>query len=123
VRDYYTQYLTLVGVMALALLLFGAMIGLGRLLAPRNMSPDKLSTYECGVEPMGDMWGQQQARYYIFAILFVVFDVEAAFIFPWANIMGNFDQGWAILVEMVVFILILAVALVYAVRKGLLRWL
>jgi len=122
VRDYYMSYLTVAAVGILAAVLFGSMLGVARLLAPRNMSKDKLSTYECGVEPLGDLWSQQQARYYIYALLFVVFDVEAAFIFPWANIMGSFQQGVAILVEMIIFILILAVALLYVVRKGLLRW-
>jgi len=117
---YYRSYLQVAAVGLLGLGLFGAMIGLAKVLQPRRLSDLKSSIYECGVEPLGDEWSQSQVRYYVFALLFVVFDVEAIFVFPWAVIMGTLS--WAALVEMVIFILILAVALLYAVRKGVLRW-
>ena len=81
---------------------------------------DKYLTYESGVDPAGFGWSQSQIRYYIFALLFVMFDVEAVFIFPWAarlEIYGGFGLG-----EMFVFIGILVLGLVYAWRKGVLQW-
>ena len=86
----------------------------------RDRSGQKYLTYESGVDPVGDGWSQSQIRYYIFALLFVMFDVEAVFIFPWAvrlEVLGVFG-----LVEMLIFIAILALGLVYAWRKGVLRW-
>jgi len=120
IDEYYRSYLTVALFMLLGLGLFGAMIGLARVLQPRRMNPVKTSVYECGVDPIGDEWSQSQVRYYVFGLLFVVFDVEAIFVFPWATVMGGL--GWAGLVEMIVFIAILAFALLYAVRKQLLRW-
>jgi NADH-quinone oxidoreductase subunit A len=80
----------------------------------------KRRTYECGVDPVGSGWSQTYVRYYVFGLLFVIFDVEAVFIFPWAiqlESLGVFG-----LVEMVVFILILLLGLIYAIRKGVLKW-
>ena len=98
----------------------GAMLGVGRLIRPVRPQREKYITYESGVDPVGVGWSQSQIRYYVFALLFVMFDVEAVFIFPWAvrlEALGVFG-----LVEMVVFIVILALGLVYAWRKGVLRW-
>jgi NADH-quinone oxidoreductase subunit A len=120
VAEYYAQYLTVTAFAALGIALFAGMLGVSRLVQPRRQFAAKLMTYECGVDAVGEGWAQTHVRYYVFALLFVIFDVEAAFIFPWAAIMGGL--GAAALIEMVVFIIILAVALVYAVRKGLLRW-
>ncbi|MEZ5171134.1 MAG: NADH-quinone oxidoreductase subunit A [Acidimicrobiia bacterium] len=97
----------------------GAMLGVGRLIRPTRPQEEKYLTYESGVDPVGG-WGQAHIRYYIFALLFVIFDVEAVFIFPWAinlESLGTFG-----LVEMLVFIGILAVGLLYAWRKRVLRW-
>ncbi len=85
----------------------------------------KSETYECGIDPVGGGWSQTQIRYYIFALLFLIFDVEAVFIFPWAIQLERFAElgmGGFVLVEMVIFIGILVLGLVYAVRKGVLRW-
>lgn len=119
---YYENYLTIFVFLLVGLALFGGMLGVARILQPRRQTKELLSTYECGVEPEGDFWTQQHVRYYIFALLFVIFDVEAAFIFPWATVMGTIPNGTAVLVEMFVFVGILVTALVYAIRKGLLRW-
>ena len=97
-----------------------AMLGMGRLLRPRRPQPQKYINYECGVDPVGAGWAQSQVRYYMFALLFVMFDVEAVFLFPWAvrhEALGVFG-----LVEMAAFIVILALGLIYAWRKGVLRW-
>ena len=101
-------------------LLVGGILGLSRLLQPRRPTEAKLIAYESGVDPFGEGWSQSQIRYYVFALLFVMFDVEAVFIFPWAvkvDALATFG-----LVEMLVFIVVLALGLVYAWRKGVLRW-
>jgi len=105
-----------VGLVFLAALLF-----LSRLLRPHRPDPGKLSTYECGIPPVGQSWGQFNIRYYIFALLFVLFAVEAAYIFPWALKLGQLKLF--AFVEMLIFLAILAVGLVYAWRKGVLEWL
>src|SRR4051812_49922611 len=98
----------------------GAMLGLGRLLRPVRPQPEKYLNYESGVDPVGSGWSQSQIRYYIFAVLFVLFDVEAVFVFPWATRLEIYDVFG--LVEMGIFIVILALGLLYAWRKGVLRW-
>ena len=81
---------------------------------------EKLETYECGVDPVGTGWSQTYVRYYIFGLLFVIFDVEAVFIFPWAI---NLEKlGYFGLIEMFVFIFILLIGLIYAIRKDVLKW-
>jgi NADH-quinone oxidoreductase subunit A len=89
-------------------------------LRPTNPSTTKMLTYECGVDPVGSGWSQSYVRYYVFGLLFVIFDVEAVFIFPWAIVLE--ELGTFGLVEMFIFIDILILGLVYAVRKGVLRW-
>jgi NADH-quinone oxidoreductase subunit A len=91
-----------------------------RLIAPRRPLPEKLTTYECGIDPVGEGWSQTQIRYYVYAFLFVIFDVESVFLFPWAVVFERF--GYQAVVEMAVFIGILAIGLLYAWRKGVLRW-
>lgn len=118
--DYLGSFLTVAIVGGLAVLVVGGMLAIGSLLRPSRPQPQKYLTYESGVDPVGDGWSQSQIRYYIFALLFVMFDVEAVFIFPWAvrlEFLGVFG-----LVEMLIFIVILALGLVYAWRKGVLRW-
>ena len=92
--------------------------------APYNPSKSKRISYECGEPPVGEAWVQYNARYYIFAMLFVLFDVEAAFLIPWA--VGfkamSLTMGLLPLIEMGIFLAILAIALVYAWRKGALEW-
>ena len=114
------QYLTVAIFSVAAVGMVGAMLGLGKLVRPTRPQSQKYINYESGVDPVGFGWTQGQIRYYVFALLFVMFDVEAVFIFPWAvqlEALGVFG-----LVEMVVFIVILALGLVYAWRKGVLRW-
>lgn len=89
-------------------------------LRPSRPSPGKLVPYESGIVPVGDAWGQFNLRYYIFALLFVLFDVEAAYLFPWAVRVGKL--GLFAVVEMAIFLAILGFGLGYAWRKGLLRW-
>lgn len=93
-----------------------------RLLRPVRPTPDKLVTYECGVDPVGEGWAQSYVRYYVFAYLYVVFVVDAIFLFPWATVFAAPGFGATTLVEMFVFISFLAVGLGYAARKGVLSW-
>ena len=91
-----------------------------RLIAPRKPNPIKLQPYECGVETVGETYVQFRVQYYIFALVFLVFDIETVFLFPWAV---AFDQlpMFAVL-EGILFILILVAGLAYAWRKGALKW-
>ena len=91
-----------------------------RVIAPRRQIPEKLTTYECGIDPVGQGWSQTQIRYYIYAFLFVIFDVESVFLFPWATVFERF--AWQAVVEMAVFVFILALGLLYAYRKKVLVW-
>jgi NADH:ubiquinone oxidoreductase subunit 3 (subunit A) len=104
----------------IGLLLPVVAILMGRILGPRKPNPIKDSTYECGIETVGETWVQFKAQYYIFALIFVVFDVEAVFLFPWAAAYQQL-QLYMVL-EGVLFILVLAAGLVYAWRKGALEW-
>jgi NADH-quinone oxidoreductase subunit A len=118
--DYFESYGTLFGLAVAGVGLVAAAILGARLIAPRRQLPEKLTTYECGIDPVGEGWSQTQIRYYIYAFLFVIFDVESAFLFPWAVVFEKI--GIAAIVEMAIFIFILALGLVYAWRKGVLKW-
>lgn len=118
--DFLRDYLT-VGLFAFApFVLVGLMLGLGALLRPNRRQAQKYIPYESGVDPVGFDWAQSQVRYYIFAVLFVMFDVEAVFIFPWATRLEAY--GLFGLIEMMIFVFILLLGLIYAWRKGVLRW-
>lgn len=106
--------------LAIAGILPAVPILLGWLLGPRKPNPVKLDTYECGVETVGDTWVQFKVQYYIFALVFLIFDVEMVFLFPWAVAYGNL--GLFAFVEVLIFLSLLAVALVYVWRKGALEW-
>jgi NADH:ubiquinone oxidoreductase subunit 3 (subunit A) len=95
-------------------------IGFAWILGPKKPNPVKQSTYECGIEPIGEGWVQFKAQYYIFALVFLVFDVETVFLFPWAVKLGQL--GMFAVVEGIVFILVLIAGLVYTWRKGMLEW-
>ena len=118
--EFLRQYLTVAIFGGAAVVMVAAMLGLGKLLRPVRPQAQKYINYECGVDPVGAGWSQSQIRYYIFALLFVMFDVEAVFIFPWAIRLEELAVFG--LVEMTIFIFILALGLVYAWRKGVLRW-
>jgi NADH-quinone oxidoreductase subunit A len=123
--DLLRQYLT-VGILGfVALALVAGMLAVAGILRPsRRTGPyqgQKHLSYESGVDPVGSGWTQGHVRYYVFAVLFVLFDVEAVFIFPWALRLRTY--GVFGLVEMLIFIAILALGLVYAWRKKVLQWL
>lgn len=119
-HGYYADYLPLVTIVVVGVLLVGAMFAGNRLLRPSYATPEKLLTYECGVDPVGEGWAQSHVRYYVYAYLYVIFAVDAVFLFPWATVFAAL--GWVSVGEMGVFIGFLAVGLVYAWRQGVLTW-
>src|ERR671918_591332 len=100
---------------------FGALsIALGRLLGPRNPTPEKLAPYECGMPPVGDARERQSVKFYLVAMIFLLFDIEIAFLYPWA--MALRDLGWTGFLQVALFMLLLLAGYVYVWRKGALDW-
>jgi NADH-quinone oxidoreductase subunit A len=93
-----------------------------RLLAPNRPTAEKLLTYESGVDPVGEGWAHTHIRYYVYAFLYVVFAVDAVYLFPWATVFAAPGFGVTTLVEMFVFLGLLATGILYAVRRGVLTW-
>ncbi|WP_082740945.1 NADH-quinone oxidoreductase subunit A [Dermacoccus sp. CCH2-D9] len=116
-------YLVVLGVTLGGVALFVAAMVVRRVLAPRVPSPTKLTTYESGVDPIAGNWQQSGFRYVAFAFLYVVFAVDAVYLFPWALVLRTSGLGVASLLEMGIFILVLLVGLAHAARRGLLAWL
>ena len=122
----YFQFANVLVFFALAFVLCGLMLGLGILLRPANPSRSKLSTYECGEPPSGPAWINFNIRFYLIALVFVIFDVELAFVYPVVTVFRDWiknGQGGFALAEIALFIGILAVGLVYVWVKGDLEWL
>jgi NADH-quinone oxidoreductase subunit A len=117
---YYADYAVVLAVLTAGALLVAVAFTTARLVAPRKPNREKMSTYECGIDPVGHGWSQSQVRYYVYGFLFVIFDVESVFLFPWARVFESL--GYTAVVEMAIFIGILAVGLLYAWRKGVLKW-
>src|SRR5688500_13804268 len=118
--DMLRSYLVAGVFLGVSIALVAALLGLGRLIRPVRPQPETYLNYESGVDPVGSGWAQSQVRYYIFALLFVLFDVEAVFVFPYATRAEAY--GWFGFVEMGVFITVLALGLLYAWKKNVLRW-
>ncbi len=93
---------------------------LARFVAPKKPNPIKNDTYECGVETVGETWVQFRVQYYLFALIFVIFDIEAIFVLPWAVAFNKL--GLYAFVEMLIFLAILAGGWAYAWKKGVLEW-
>ena len=109
------------------LLLFAVAVGFGaftvfisQLLGPKVVTPEKLAPYECGVPPVGDARERQSVKFYLVAMVFLLFDIEVAFLYPWA--MALRDLGWTGFVQVVLFFGILLAGFVYIWRKGVLDW-
>jgi NADH-quinone oxidoreductase subunit A len=118
--DYLARYFPILLFIAIALAFGVVTLVLSYLVQPKYPEAEKLSAYECGSEPFSDARMPFPVRYYIFAMLFVIFDIEVIFLYPWAVV---FDQiGLIGLVEMLIFIGLFLVAYVYAWRKGALEW-
>ena len=123
----YFQFTSVFVMLLMGIVLCGLMLGLGALLRPSNPHPGKLATYECGEPPSGPAWINFNIRFYLIALVFVIFDVELAFIYPVAAVFRDWvvtkGQGLFALVELALFVGILAVGLVYVWVKGDLEWL
>ena len=120
VETYFQSYGVVLAVAVGGALLVTVAFVAAKVIAPSRPVREKLLTYECGIDPVGEGWSQSQVRYFLYAFLFVIFDVESVFLFPWAVVFSRL--GYAAVVEMAIFLGILAVALLYAYRKGVLHW-
>jgi NADH-quinone oxidoreductase subunit A len=122
VTGYFGGYtlVALLGIVGVAFVAAG--LGANRLLRPWRHTPEKLLTYESGVDPVGEDWAQTEVRYYVYAFLYVVFAVDAVFLFPWATVFALPGFGSLSLAEMFVFLGFLAIGLLYAWRKDVLTW-
>ena len=106
--------------MIIAVIYVAVAIIFAKLIGPGKPSPSKNSTYECGEEAMGETWVKFNIRYYVVALIFIIFDVEIIFLFPWAVV---FDKiGIFAYIEMVIFLFILVLGFIYALVKGDLKW-
>lgn len=118
--DYLVSYASVATILVIGVALASGMLGANRLLRPTRPTREKLLTYESGVDPVGDGWAQSNVRYFVYAYLYVIFAVDAVFLFPWATVFA--EIGWAAAIEMAIFIGFIAVGLLYAWRKGVLTW-
>ena len=114
------QYFPILLFILFGLALGALMLGIGRFVSPSRPDPEKLSPYECGFEAFEDARMKFDVRYYLVAILFILFDLEIAFLFPWAVVLK--DIGYFGFVAMLVFLAILVVGFIYEWKKGALEW-
>ncbi|TYR38226.1 NADH-quinone oxidoreductase subunit A [Sphingobacterium phlebotomi] len=124
-----SEYGKILLIAIVGILLVCVTILLARILSPKKPNPEKLSTYECGEEVTGNAWVQINPRFYVIALVFLLFDVELIFVFPWATVFGSKELvaadgrwGWFTLVEMGMFLGILVVGLVYVWKRGDIAW-
>jgi len=122
VVSYFGSYLVIAVLLLVGAGIVGGALAANRMLRPHRPTAEKLTTYECGVDPVGEGWAQSHVRYYVFAYLYVVFAVDAVFLFPWATVFAAPGFGMTTLVEMFVFLGFLFTGLIYAGRKGVLSW-
>jgi NADH-quinone oxidoreductase subunit A len=118
--DFLQEYLSIIIFLLIALILSIGFIILNFILSPKNPDPEKLSAYECGFEPFGDSRMEFDIRFYLVAILFIIFDLEIAFLFPWAVSLGALGSlgFWS----MMFFLFVLTVGFIYEWKKGALDW-
>jgi NADH-quinone oxidoreductase subunit A len=118
--DFLNNYLTIIIFLAIALILSLGFLILNFAFSPKNPDPEKLSAYECGFEPFNDSRMEFDIRFYLVAILFIIFDLEIAFLFPWAITLGNL--GLFGFFSMMLFLFILTIGFIYEWKKGALDW-
>ena len=118
--DFLNNYLTIIIFLAIALILSLGFLVLNFAFSPKNPDPEKLSAYECGFEPFNDSRMEFDIRFYLVAILFIIFDLEIAFLFPWAITLGNI--GLFGFFSMMLFLFILTIGFIYEWKKGALEW-
>ena len=118
--DFLQSYLSILIFLIIALILSAGFIILNFLFSPKKPDPEKLSAYECGFEPFGDSRMEFDVRFYLVAILFIIFDLEIAFLFPWAVTLGNLGSlgFWS----MIFFLFVLTIGFIYEWKKGALDW-
>ncbi len=117
---YQNSYLFVIMFLFLGLLLPAVALTAGRFLRPSNPTSEKQTTYESGIEPFHQSWIQYNVRYYLFGLLFVIFDVETVFLYPWA--VAYQKLGFFAFIEMMIFIVMLLIGLLYAWKKKVLKW-
>lgn len=124
-----SEYGKILLIAIVGILLVCITILLAKTLSPKNPNPIKLSTYECGEEAIGSSWIQINSRFYVIALVFLLFDVELIFVFPWATVFGNRELvaadgrwGWFTMIEMGMFLGILVVGLIYVWKRGDISW-
>jgi NADH-quinone oxidoreductase subunit A len=124
VSGYLGSYATLGLLLLAGAAFFVVAFAANRLLRPARPAepPGKRTTYECGLDPVGGDWAQAQIRYYVYAYLYVLFAVESVFLFPWAVVFDRPGFGVTVVVEMGIFVAILALGILYAWRKRVLHW-
>ena len=118
--NFLNNYLTIIIFLAIALILSLGFLILNFAFSPKNPDPEKLSAYECGFEPFNDSRMEFDIRFYLVAILFIIFDLEIAFLFPWAITLGNI--GLFGFFSMMLFLFILTIGFIYEWKKGALDW-
>tara|TARA_Y100000748_G_scaffold213881_1_gene179363 strand:- start:1063 stop:1431 length:369 start_codon:yes stop_codon:yes gene_type:complete len=119
-NEFLNNYLSIILFLLIALGLSFGFILLNFVLSPKNPDPEKLSAYECGFEPFSDSRMEFDVRFYLVAILFIIFDLEIAFLFPWAISLGNI--GIVGFFSMMIFLAILTIGFIYEWKKGALDW-
>ena len=118
--EFLKDYLSIILFLVIALWLSMAFVAINYLASPKKPDPEKLSAYECGFEPFNDSRMEFDVRFYLVAILFIIFDLEIAFLFPWAISLGKI--GLFGFVSMMIFLFILTVGFIYEWKKGALDW-
>jgi NADH-quinone oxidoreductase subunit A len=122
-NDYYAAYGTVLALIVAGIGVVALAFTLNRLIRPRKPTTAKRSTYECGLDPVGQGWSQTHIRYYLFAFMFVVFDVETLFLFPWAVTLGAAGEAATFMLgSMLVFLFFVTITLPYEYKKGVLKW-
>ena len=114
------QYIPVLITFALALIVVTVMVNVNRFLGPRNKTETKMTVFECGNEPSGTAWGRFSVKFYLTAILFIVFDVEVVFMYPYAVVFRQL--GWGGFAAMAIFLFVAVIGLLYEWRKGALQW-
>ncbi len=120
IPNYLINYLPVVIFLSIATILALIITVLPLIFAPKKPHKEKLSAYECGFDPFGDARGKFDIRFYLVSILFIIFDLEIAFLFPWAVTLGKI--GWYGFYSMMIFLLVLTVGFIYEWRAGALEW-
>ena len=118
--EFLNNYFSIIVFLFLSLGLSIGFVVLNFILSPKNPDPEKLSAYECGFEPFSDSRMEFDIRFYLVAILFIIFDLEIAFLFPWAISLGNI--GFVGFISMMIFLFILTIGFIYEWKKGALDW-